>query len=306
MKNIILTGASGFVGRYVLKQLIEEGYFVIALIRNKDNEKELLDFIGLNAESISNLLLFIVSSMEDVDLVQFPSIGYFAWIHLAWGGVNREYIDDDEFQRLNYYNSVSCLQMAHKIGCQKFIESGSRAECGDDLEVIPEAMAGNPLNAYGKYKKQFYEYAFDFCCKHNIEYLHLRLFAVTGPGDHPWSLVSSCCDKFKKNESMNLGSCEQMWNYIDVRDASLLLIFLINNYKFEHNDNCIINVASSDSKVLKDFIKIIYCITKSSSEVNYSSVRGFDSNPCVDKVKKIYDLNKNISFHDTVIEMIDD
>ena len=80
----------------------------------------------------------------------------------------------------------------------------------------------------------------------------------------------------------------------------------MNNYKLEDKDNCIINIASSDTKILKDFIDIIYCITNSSSELNYSNVGGFDSNPCIEKVKNIYDLSKNISFCDTVKDMIDD
>ena len=305
LKNVILTGATGFIGRYLLKQLIEDGFYVTALIRSKDKEKELLEFLRWDNEFPEEKLTFIQASMEDIDNIVFPDKTYFAWILLAWGGVNRNEINDEEVHKKNYYNSIKCLYKAKELNCEKFIETGSRAECGKDESIIPEEMHGEPLNAYGKYKRYFYDYAFDFCKRNGLEYLHLRLFSVTGPGDHPWSLVSECCRKFSDNEPMNFGSCKQMWNYIDVRDVSRIISSLTSGFNPSSDDNCIINIASCNSVQLIKYINIIYKLTKSNSKLYFSDDKGFDSNPINDKLKRIYDISQNNNFENTIKDMLD-
>ena len=304
MKNIILTGATGFVGRYLLKQLLEDGLYVTAIIRSKDKINEILDFLYFDDNIKKYNLKLIESTLEDIDTVAFPEMNYWAWIHLAWGGVNREQINDEDTHKRNFVNSVKCLHKAKELNCEKFIETGSRAECGNEESVIPESMCGEPLNIYGKYKRLFYDYAYNFCKKNELAYFHLRLFSVTGPGDHPWSLVSECCRKFSKNEPMSFGNCEQMWNYIDVRDVAFIVVYFLNTYNIANNDNCIINVASLDSNNLIYYIKKIYEITNSISLLHFTNEKGFDSFPIIEKLKGFYVLKQNIDFKNTIIDML--
>jgi nucleoside-diphosphate-sugar epimerase len=305
LKNVILTGATGFIGRYLLKQLIEDGFYVTTLIRSKDKEKELLEFLRRDNDFTEDKLTFIEASLEEIENIVFPEKNYFAWIQLAWGGVNRDEINNEKVHKKNYDYSIKCLHKAKELNCEKFIEAGSRAECGNEDSTIPEAMSGNPLNVYGKYKRLFYEFAFDFCKNNNIEYLHLRLFAVTGPGDHPWSLVSECCRRFCDNEPMHFGSCEQMWNYLDVRDVARIIVSLLDKYNYSLNDNCIINVANLNSKQLKEYIYSIYELTQSASELAFSDKKGFDSNPIVDKLIDFYDFSTNYIFKDTIKDILE-
>ena len=304
MKNVILTGATGFIGRYLLKQLIEDGFNVTALIRSKDKEKELLEFLRRDNDFTEDKLTFIEASLEEIENLVFPEKNYFAWIQLAWGGVNRDEINNEEVHKKNYDYSIKCLHNAKELNCEKFIESGSRAECGKDEIIIPEEMCGEPLNGYGKYKKLFYDYAFDFCKRNELDYLHLRLFAVTGPGDHQWSLVSECCRRFSDNEPMHFGSCEQMWNYIDVRDVSRIISFLTNSFKPSSCDNCIINIASYNSVQLIKYIEKIYKLTESNSKLFFSDNKGFESNPIIDKLMSVYDISQNKSFENTIYDML--
>ena len=53
-----------------------------------------------------------------------------ACFHFAWGGVNREEIDNSSSQKGNIENSIFCLQAARDLGCRVFIDAGSRAEYG--------------------------------------------------------------------------------------------------------------------------------------------------------------------------------
>lgn len=304
LKNVILTGATGFIGRHLLKQLIEDGFYVTALIRSKDKEKELLEFLRRDNDFTEDKLTFIEASLEEIENLVFHEKNYFAWIQLAWGGVNRDEINNEEVHKKNYNNSIKCLHKAKELNCEKFIETGSRAECGKNEIFIPEEMCGEPLNGYGKYKRLFYDYSFDFCKRNELDYLHLRLFAVTGPGDHPWSLVSECCRKFSNNEPMNFGSCKQMWNYIDVRDVSRIISFLTNSFKPSLDDNCIINLASYNSVQLIKYIEKIYKLSGSNSKLFFSDNKGFESNPFIDKIMSVYDISQNISFETTIYDML--
>ena len=304
MRNIVLTGATGFVGRYLLKQLLEDGCFVTAVVRSEGKKIEILEFLGMDNFAKKDNLLFVETSLEEIDAKVFPEMEYDAWIHLAWGGVNREEINAEEVHNRNFNNSIKCLIKAKELKCGKFIETGSRAECGHSERVIPEEMIGEPLNVYGKYKRMFYEYAYDFCNKNGLTYLHLRLFAITGPGDHPWSLVSDCCRKFSTNEAMKFGSCEQTWNYLDVRDAAKIIVCLSDKYIISRKDNCIINIASDCSQPLKEYIYLIYNSANSSSELCFSDNKGFDSCPEIKKLKPYIKSLDTISFKETIKDML--
>ena len=51
-----------------------------------------------------------------------------------------------------------------------------------------------------------------------MEYVHTRIFSVYGPGDHPWSLVNTCVNRFLQGEEMEFGACTQLWNFLYIED----------------------------------------------------------------------------------------
>lgn len=261
MKNVIITGSTGFIGKYLTKEFLNNDYDVYAVVRSKDKIKDLMS---------DQKLHLVEESLETLKAESFPDIEYESFIHFAWSGVNRNDINSKDIHKKNFDLSVKCLTIAEKLGCRKFIDSGSRAEYGWQKKIHSETMKCEPYTAYGTEKLNFYYYAHNYCNNLNMIFYHIRLFSVIGVGDHPWSLISSGCRNFKNNEPMSFGPCTQLWNFLDVEDAVSairMLSELSGNCEFKED---LFNIAGYDTRILRSFVEEIYNITNSHSVMSFA------------------------------------
>jgi uncharacterized protein YbjT (DUF2867 family) len=108
MKRVLVAGATGYLGRHVVKEFKEQGYWVRALTRSEDGLKNLKDdvdeaFIGTVTDSAS-----LAGVCEGIDIV-FSSIG------ITKQKDNLTYMDVD------YQGNMNLLEEAKKEGIAKFI-----------------------------------------------------------------------------------------------------------------------------------------------------------------------------------------
>lgn len=297
MKNAILTGCSGFIGRHMIKLLIENHYEVYAVIRNFSKASQIEENPHVHV---------IETDLKNLSAAHFPCLKYDFFLHMGWGGVNREEIDNESIHLQNYDTSIRCLNVANTLKCEVFADTGSRAEYGINCQYCNEDIIGEPTNAYGYYKKKFYEHAVKECCKLNLEYIHFRLFSVIGIDDHPWSLVSMACKNFKSNREMNFGACNQLWNFMSVDDACRAMLTVIKNYdRIPAFDNRIINIASSDTRILKDYIQTIYKLSNSNSKMKFDNTKkGYNTCPSTKKLQEYFDWKDRITFENEIINIL--
>lgn len=296
-RNIILTGASGFIGRYMAAELLNRECGVYVVVRDAHKADMWREYGNCHT---------VVCELNALNADLFPKQNYDAFIHMAWGGVNREEIDDMDIHRGNYMNSVRCLQTAHELNCRLFADTGSRAEYGMVDGACKEDILGDPDNAYGKMKLEFYNHAFAFCQQADMGYIHFRLFSVIGIGDHPWSLVSVACNNFSSGIRMDMGACRQLWNFMSVQDAVRAMLQCIDYYyKLPAGDNCIVNIASADTRILRDFIYEIHQLADSDSEMLFDETRkGYDSDPSVYKLNAYIGWKDQTAFKDEIINIL--
>ena len=305
--SIVITGASGFIGKYLMSAFLSKGYSLCAVIRSEEKKRELVEFLERNKTDITNLS-FVISELKDLSADKFNKPDYDAWFHLAWGGVNRDGVNDYGIQEGNVVFSKQCLECAKDLKCSFFADLGSRAECPGDAGIIEETMTDASLSAYGAKKKEFYEFAKLYCENNSMRYVHFRVFSAFGPEDHPWSLVMTTCRNFLKNEPMQFGACTQMWNYLDVRDLAELVILFYE--KIRDNDNIqengeIINIANSISRPLKEYVMDIYDVCSSSSKLSFGDKEGFSSLPSLEGIKKYGIEYQEMPFRDSIRDIIE-
>lgn len=120
MKQVIITGANGFVGSHVVKELLKQGIKVIAVVRNEQSDIECishfkdLEIVYCDLNEISKL----------DNLVDSADTFY----HFAWDGSAGVSRNDYTLQLNNVIWTVECLKVANKIGCKRFIGAGSIME----------------------------------------------------------------------------------------------------------------------------------------------------------------------------------
>lgn len=255
--DVIITGGTSFIGRAVIRLLLEQGDRVWAAVRpGSSNRGKLpvhrnLHTVEVGMEEISRLPLLL------------PEKEWDAFLHMAWDGVGSAGRSDPEIQEKNIRCSMETVRAAAALGCRRFLFSGSQAEYGICRELTDEDHPCRPVSQYGRAKLEFGRRAAAFCRECSMEYIHARIYSVYGPGDHPWSLVNSCLRTFSSGGRMDLGECTQKWNFLYIDDMARAMTELLKSPKLESG---IYNVAGEDTRVLREFVEEMHaCCGKKGS-----------------------------------------
>ena len=243
MERAVITGATGFLGRNLASLCLEKGMEVFAIVRPESRN------LG-NLPKHEHLHL-VRAALADSE-TWTKAIGCAdVFFHFAWGGVNRAEIDSPAVQAANIADSLACVEGAAKLGARAFFDAGSRVEYGTPDCVFQEDLPCQPVNEYGKAKLAFAKKAEPLCDKLGMKFLHLRFFSVYGPGDHPWSIISTLARELPKGEKVSLSACRHEWNFMYIRDA-VEAVYALWLHAGE-NPSAIVNVAGDDTRVLREF-----------------------------------------------------
>lgn len=295
-QTYIVTGATSFIGKHLTCDLLEKGNIVYAVCRSKTKAREKL---GEHAG-----LTLIEAQLEDYDRLALLIVKADVFIHLAWEGTGHGGRDMKEVQQSNIRYSEEAMRQAHQMGCRLFVEAGSQAEYGTCLETITEETPCNPFSEYGKAKLSVCRHGFEQSQQWDMKYLHLRIFSLFGEDDHPWTLVMSAIDRMLKNEAIALSSCTQNWNFLYIADAvkqiELLCQYALQEPTFRHE---VFNIASDDTRQLRDFVESMYRLTGSKSQLQYGAASQqniVSLQPDISKLQRAIHFVSSITFEEVV------
>ena len=234
-----------------------------------------------------------------------PVRGADAWLHLGWEGAGSANRQNPQLQARNIGYALESLRTAAAIGCTRFLFSGSQAEYGIYRTVMKEEGACSPVSEYGKDKLEVCRRASQEAEGLGITYIHARIFSVYGPGDHPWSLVSTCIDTFLKGGHMEMGACTQMWNFLYITDAARALAGLL----LAKAPAGVYNVAGEDTRPLKEYIEEIHGLCGGKGTYEYGkrlpNAEGVVSlMPDISKLTRAAGFRQEVSFREGIREML--
>jgi nucleoside-diphosphate-sugar epimerase len=261
MKKVVVTGATSFIGRHLIKRLLQSNYYIYAIVRpNSKNLSKIeanknLEIIELDLEN-SDLISSKVGTKCDI------------FFHLAWDGTRGSTRDDYNLQRKNYTDSMKTINSANELGCSIYIDAGSQAEYGLYNEVITENTPCLPVTEYGKWKYKFFRDASALCEKNGIAFKEPRFFSLYGPDDYEDTMVISMIKKMIKSEDCDLTAGIQKWNFLHIDDAVEGIVRLCE----KKCSNGPYNFGSNDTRQLREFVEAIYKIIDSTSKLNFGKI----------------------------------
>ncbi len=289
--NILITGASGFLGSAVVEQLIENNHDVTVLVRPDSDLTRLNQFAKLRIIQYTSL-----ASKELTDLLKekMPSV----FFHFGWKGITGENRNEAFQFSDNLPLTLSTIQLAANTGCVQWIGCGSQAEYGITNTESYETDVCNPLTAYGKAKLAAGIAALGMAEALGINAAWCRIFSLYGPGDHPSFFIPYLIQQFKRQAAPQVTSCEQQWDYLYKTDAASALIALA-----QKNATGVFNIGSGSTVSLREIVEKIKKLTKSNINIGYGVKSHYPYSPMflkanINKIQLLTDWCPEISIEE--------
>src|SRR5713101_3270309 len=164
---LALTGATGFIGQHLLRELPKRGYRVRVLLRRPTS---------LSPQSASA----VIGDLARPRNMSAALEGADAVIHSAGLTHGTSGTPEDDYRVLNTDATINLARAAHRAGVKRFIFLSSiRAQSGPTADhVLTEALAPQPTDAYGRSKLA----AEQGLAQLDLDWVALRLTLVYGPG----------------------------------------------------------------------------------------------------------------------------
>jgi len=150
--EIFLTGGSGFIGHYVVKQLLSDGHRLRLLVRNTTKIPSLVTMPGVTV---------VEGTLGSRAVIGKALQGCEACVHIAlgWGGTPTTMLQNDTAA------TVFLLEAAEKAGVRKFIYTSSTAAVGEFRPHMDETIDPRPTDLYGATKAASEAFVLGFAAK---------------------------------------------------------------------------------------------------------------------------------------------
>lgn len=246
MKKVIITGASGFIGRALVKELLCNDIEVIAILRPNSSNKERLP--KNNKLQIIECELNNLISLDDKKL-----LGAEVFYHLAWEGSAGVERSNERLQLLNVQFSADAVKIAKKVGCQKFVGAGSIME---KETYFATNCQGNHLGSayiYGIAKLSAHCVTKAISAEVGIDHIWPMITNAYGVGEKSPRFINSTIRKIINKERLEFTAGTQNYDFIYIDDVARAFKLLGEKGK----PFCQYILGSGNASHLRNFIEQI-------------------------------------------------
>lgn len=269
MNQAIITGATGFIGSAFVERLISQGTRVLAMGRKEPQEVDRARwrklqgarYINLNMNSISTL----PSHLEAIKWEVEPECVFF---NLAWAGANRLSDLNINAQLRNAKESVDALEMAHSIGCSRFIQVGTMEEAFTQRYLELDHHQHSFYNRHVIYSvakiaaRQSLEIR---SSQLGIDFIYVLHSHVMGPNDDKDSFLQMTLLKLIRGDELVFSTGQQLFDVISLADCSLGYDLICR----KGIPGRVYWVGSGEPQRLRDYIERMYALYPSGREMQF-------------------------------------
>lgn len=256
MKRAVITGATGAIGRSLIKTCMKAGYEVLTVVHRESARAGELETIE-HCQVLRLNLNEYDHALEEMKRQGIKTENYELFFHLAWMSPFGKARDDLALQLKNAEYTLDAVKFAKTLGCSVFIGTGSQAEYGRVEGKLSPVTPAFPETGYGVAKLCAGQLSRLSCEQLGMKHIWCRVLSVYGPYDREQTLISTAVIKMMANEETDFTPCEQIWDYIYSDDAASAILTAAQHGA--HGQ--VFVVGSGDAKPLKEYIKTISEIT---------------------------------------------
>ena len=276
MKSILVTGASGYIGRHVVNQLLEDGYKVLVAD---------IDLSGYS-EEVVKISEPIFSGDKDIYIkMGEPDV----CLHLAW---------QDGFKH-NSHAHIANLSAHYEFisnmlagGLKQIAVMGTMHEIGYWEGEVDENTPTNPMSNYGIAKNSLRQAVRELCKEYGAKYQWLRAYYITGDDMKNHSIFAKIIEKEQEGaKEFPFNSGRNKYDFIDIHDLALQISAAV-----EQNEiTGVINCCSGKPVSLAEKVESFLAENNYSIKLKYGAFpdREYDSPAIWGNNSKITEILKN-------------
>ena len=243
MKKAIISGANGFVGGAVVRELLQNGYEITALDRE-----------GCSGNLPTNpMVRFVPCDLsESVGLKEkLPEGAYDIFYHFAWAGSAGPDRADSALQLQNAQWTVEALRAAKELGCGRFLCAGSIMEHETMAAAYAQGNRPGLGYIYGGGKLIAHVMCMSVAALLGIDLIWPEITNAYGIGERSPRLVNTTIQKCIRGEAPQFTAGTQNYDFVYIDDVARAFRLIGEHGKPFHE----YLIGSSEARPLREFLQ---------------------------------------------------
>lgn len=229
--RILVTGATGFIGRAFCQAACRRGHELVALCRDPRAAA------AASAVMLPSAVELLQGSLEDTPWAEVERNPPDAVLHLAWTAEPGVYLHSPENQRW-LEQSRDWFRRMKALGVKRIAGTGTGIEYAASLEPLNESTSPlSPVFPYSIAKRELFDWLRSE--EAGPDWNWFRVFYPYGPGEHPQRICTSLIRRLEAGEALELRTPHSVKDYLFIGDAALALCMAL-----ESGENGAVNIGS--------------------------------------------------------------
>ena len=234
-KRILLTGATGLIGKELAKPLFDLGFEIYAITIDEKNPNNGIRWIKGNLFDSE----FIKSVMEEVKPQYLLNMAWTTTGDYLTSEINYKFMDAG-LELLKYFKDSGGKRVVFAGTCFEYKFKDEPLKETDELE--PDKTV------YTHCKNRLREKAEEFCKSNNISFGYGRIFYVFGRNEDKTRLTGMIFDKLSRDEDVVIKSGKLKKDYMYAKDIAGAFA------KFVESDvEGVVNICTGNAITIKDY-----------------------------------------------------
>jgi len=310
MKKILITGAAGFLGSQLARELIVQGHLVVGMDDMSTGKRG-----NLNPVLNSPLFTLLERNVSDPSVIELPELKEVNEIfHLA-SPASPKFYQAAPIETI-YVNSIgtrNMLEVARENGAKLVYTSTSEAYGDPEVHPQPEEYRGNvntwgPRACYDEAKRLGEVFCYEYHRMYGVEAKVARIFNTYAAGlrNDDGRVISNFVTQALAGEAITVygdGSQTRSFCYADDTIRALQLMMASDSATGQ-----IINVGNPDEYSVLEVARMVKRLTGSSSEITYHPLPLDDPKvrrPVIDKARSLLGWEPRVSLEEGLLRTIE-
>jgi NAD dependent epimerase/dehydratase len=307
-KQVLVTGADGFIGSHLTSKLVEEGYGVRAMVYY--NSWNSIGWLAdLPADQLSCVEL-IFGDVRDVGFIKQAIAGINEVFHLAaLIAIPYSYVAPSSYVDTNINGTLNVLQACQESDCIDRVLVTSTSEVYGSAQYVPMDEC-HPLvgqSPYAASKIGADQLALSFHRSYGLPVFLARPFNTFGPRQTARAVIPTLLSQVAaRSRGIKLGDLSPKRDFNYVGNTVSALSFLMQCANLEMGE--VVNIGSGEEHSILELIQLVEDITGMPLEVLEDKQRvrptGSEVNRLLANIEKISQLgwSPQVSFKEGLIE----